>query len=78
MRLIGRGTMHFDAFPSGGRTGVAIFVASRATDADFWSDVAPATGRYEVIVHLMGDERASGVSRDYMLETVAAWSSSSA
>ncbi|WP_338242152.1 hypothetical protein [Aurantiacibacter hainanensis] len=69
--LSGPGTMYFNVLPPGGSPGDAIFVGSQAQDADFWSGVAPATGQYEVIIYLMGNDRDTGVTRNYELEFVA-------
>lgn len=66
------GTMYFNVLPPGGEPGDAIYVGSRAIDdADFWSGVAPASGDYTVIVYLMGNDRDTGVKRNYTLETIA-------
>lgn len=69
--LSGRGTMYFNVIPPGGAPGDAIFVGSQAEDGDFWAGVAPATGQYQVIIYLMGNDRDSGAPRNYQLEFIA-------
>lgn len=69
--LSGAGTMYFNVLPPGGGPGDAIFVGSRDAEGDFWSGVAPATGQYEVMIYLMGNDRDSGATRNYELEFIA-------
>lgn len=69
--LSGDGTIYFNVLPPGGGPGDAIFVGSRATDADFWAGVAPASGTYTIIVYLMGNDKDAGVTRTYTIEAIA-------